>query len=148
MAAFLREVGLNVAIVYDSSTGTTASAARAMADAFTARGHACVVSPVAGASAADVARADLICVGSWTQGLLVIGQHATAETMTFVSRLGYLAGKPAIVFCTYKIATGRMLPRLAAALRLRGAHVQGQFKFRGSQPTRDFIDFVGALPRG
>lgn len=136
---------MNVAIVYDSHTGTTARAARAMAQVFTATGHSCVVSSVQGAVASEVAEADLICVGSWTQGLLLFGQHATRQTMDFVDRLGDLGGKQAVVFCTYKIATGKMLPKMAAALQQRGANVRGRFKFRSHVPNGDFSAFVQSL---
>lgn len=136
---------MNVAIVYDSRTGTTAAAAQAMANAFSAKGHSCTVRPVVGAVPHEVAKADLICIGSWTQGLLVFRQHATRETMSFVERLGDLGGKKAVVFCTYKVATGQMLPVMAKALTRRGAQVLGHFKFRGRNPGKDFSSFVETL---
>jgi len=137
---------LNVAIVFDSHSGTTARAARAMAQAFTNNGHSCFVAPVHDAIPEEIAQAQLICLGSWTQGLLLFGQHPTQATMSFVERLGDLAGKQAVVFCTYKIATGSTLPQMASALEQRGAQVKGHFKFRGPQPTGDFRAFVKGLP--
>ena len=44
---------MNIAIVYDSSTGTTAKAAEAMGKAMEAHGHSCRVQPIASADPAE-----------------------------------------------------------------------------------------------
>ena len=136
---------MKVAIVYDSRTGTTRAAATAMGRAFEDQGHECSVQSVAGADPAKVSEADLICIGSWTQGLFIILQHPTKASMRFISRLGDLNGKKAAVFCTYKLATGSLLPKMAAALEARCAQVVGQFKYRGPEPTDDFRSFATAM---
>lgn len=136
---------MKVAIVYDSRTGTTAKAAEAMGKALEDRGHQCHVQAVAKADPAEVSRADLICVGSWTQGLFVILQHPTKESLRFIERLGDLSGKQAVVFCTYKLATGKLLPRMAAGLEDKGAKVVGQFKFRGPNPGNEFASFAATM---
>ena len=63
-----------------------------------------------------------MCVGSWTEGLYFILQHATKATMEFIDSLS-LDGTPAAVFCTYKTSPGKMLdkmdPREATILRMR-----------------------------
>lgn len=133
---------MNIEIVYDSKTGTTRKAARAMGEAFEAAGHACRVQYVAEADPAEVSQADLICVGSWVQGLFIILQHPTADTLTFLEKLGDLSDKKAVVFCTYKIATGSVLPRMAKLLKRKGADVVGQFKYKSQVPTDDFTTFV------
>ena len=61
-----------VAIVYDSSTGTTKAAAEQMGEATRAAGHDCSVDSIHDADPAEVSAADVICVGSWTKGLYVI----------------------------------------------------------------------------
>ncbi len=136
---------MNIAIVYDSRTGTTAKAAEAMGKVLADRGHRCQVQAVAKADPTEVSRADLIFVGSWTQGLFVILQHPTKESLRFIDRLGDLAGKKAVVFCTYKLATGKLLPRMAAGLENKGAKVVGQFKFRGPNPGNEFARFATSL---
>jgi len=133
---------MHVSIVFDSRTGTTRAAASAMARHLEHRGHYCRLWSVGDADPAEVAAADLICVGSWTQGLFLAFQHATPASMGFIERLGDLHGKKAIVFCTYKVATGPTLRRMAAALEARGAEVVGRFRYRGAAPTADFVSFV------
>ncbi len=136
---------MNVAIVYDSKTGTTKAAAEAMADLVRAAGHQCTVSSVQDADPAPVSAADAICIGSWCKGLFFIRQHATPATMEFIDGLGNLEGKPAAVFCTYKTAVGRMLTKMAAQLRNRGADVTGSFRSRGPVAPDGFGDWVERL---
>ena len=136
---------MNVAIVFDSETGTTKAAAEAMAEIVRASGHDCTVDSVKDAEPATVSAADAVCVGSWCKGLFFIAQHATEATMAFIDGLSNLEGKPAAVFCTYKTAAGRMLPKMAARLRNRGAVVTGSFKSRGPVAAEDFGRWVESL---
>ena len=136
---------MNIAIVYDSSTGTTAKAAEAMGKTMEEHGHQCRVQSVAQADPADVLEADLICVGSWVKGLFIIRQHPTEGTMRFIERLGNLADKKAVVFCTYKLATGSTLHQMTKALEWKGAKVVGQFRYRGPEPNFEFASFVTSL---
>lgn len=136
---------MNIAIVYDSKTGTTAKAANAMSQKLAALGHTCSVKSISQADVAEIAKADLICVGSWVQGLFIVMQHPTAGVMQFIERLGSLSGKKAVVFCTYKIAPGSTLSKMAQALEAKGATVAGQFKYRGPEPDAAFVSFAESL---
>ena len=136
---------MNIAIVYDSSTGTTAKAAEAMGKTMEEQGHQCRVQSIAQADPTDVSEADLICIGSWVKGLFIILQHPTEGTMQFIERLGNLAGKRAVLFCTYKLATGSTLRQMSKALEGKGAKVEGQFKYRGPEPNSEFVSFVTSL---
>ena len=136
---------MNIAIVYDSKTGTTAKAAEAMGAILESHGHQCQVRNLAMAVPAEVSEADLICVGTWVMGLFVIMQHPTEGTMQLIERLEGVEGKPVVVFCTYKLAAGSTLKQMAVALESKGAEVVGQFKYRGPNPNSDFESFAGSL---
>ncbi|MDX1414692.1 MAG: flavodoxin domain-containing protein [Candidatus Promineifilaceae bacterium] len=136
---------MNITIVYDSSTGTTAKAAEAMGKTMEAHGHQCRVQSVAQADPAEVSEADLICLGSWVKGLFIVRQHPTEGTMQFIEQLGDLSGKKAIVFCTYKLAIGSTLRQMAQALEKKGATVVEQFKYRGPEPPNKFALFAKSL---
>lgn len=136
---------MNITIVYDSSTGTTAKAAEAMGKTMEAHGHQCRVQSIALTDPTDVSEADLICVGSWVKGLFIIRQHPTEGTMQFIEQLGDLSGKNAIVFCTYKLAIGSTLRQMATALEGKGAKVVGEFKYRGPEPSNKFASFAASL---
>jgi flavodoxin len=135
---------MRIAIVYDSRTGTTKAAAELMAGEATSKGHRCTAVSVQDADPADVSRADAVCIGSWTEGLFFILQHATKATMDFIDTLS-LDGKKAAVFCTYKTSPGKLLPKMAQATTARGAQVTGQFKARGAEIPDGFADWLEGL---
>ncbi len=136
---------MRVAIVYDSSTGTTKSVAEQMGEMARSAGHECSVESIHDADPADIATADAICVGSWTKGLYVIRQSPTDATIDFVGRLGRLEGTPTAVFTTYAIAVGKTLNKMASALEARGAKVTGRFKSKGPQADDGFPAWLGRL---
>ena len=136
---------MNVAIVFDSKTGTTKAAAEAMGGLVRNAGHECTVSSVQDADPATVSAADAICVGSWVMGLFFLFQKATPATTDFIDRLGNLDGKPTAVFCTYKTAVGGMLRTMATRLTSRGANVTGSFKSRGPVAAKGFDQWFEAL---
>ena len=136
---------MQVAIVFDSKTGTTKAAAEAMGGLVRKAGHECTVSSVQDADPATVSAADAICVGSWVMGLFFLFQKATPATTDFIDRLGNLDGKPTAVFCTYKTAVGGMLSKMAARLEGRGAKVTGSFRSRGPVAAEGFAAWVESL---
>ncbi len=135
---------MNIAIVYDSRTGTTKAAAEAMAQLAVERGHEASAVAVQAAAAADVGSADAVCIGSWTEGLFFILQRATKATMAFIGGLS-LDGTSAAVFCTYKTSPGKMLDKMAEALEARGARVTGKFRSRGPHAPDGFAAWLDAL---
>jgi flavodoxin len=132
-------------IVYDSLTGTTAAAAEAMGKILEEQGHHCQIQSTSQADPASASEADLICIGSWVKGLFIIRQHPTEGTMWFIDQLENLEGKNAVIFCTYKLATGSTLRQMARALEGKGAKVVGQFKYRGPEPNSEFVSFAKSL---
>ena len=136
---------MNIAIVYDSSTGRTKNAAQVMAETLEESGHQCKVQSVLQADPDEVSKADLICIGSWVKGIFIILQHPTEDTMRFIDRLGDLTGKQVLVFCTYKLAAGSTLQRMAQGLEQKGAQVVAQFKYRGPMPDSEFTSFAASL---
>ena len=138
---------MQVAIVFDSRTGTTKAAAEEMATMAVDAGHECAAVAVQAASPADLSSADAVCVGSWTEGLFVIRQHATKATMEFIDDLS-LDGTKAAVFCTYKTSPGKMLDKMADALEAHGARVTGRFRSRGRHAPEGFAAWLDSLEQG
>lgn len=136
---------MKIAIVYDTATGRTQAAAKAMAETLTEKGHECAVQSIYAADPAEVARADLICTGCWTHGLFVILQHPTKDWVHFMERFGDLSGKKLVLFCTYRLATGRTLKKMARVIEEKGGEVIGRFEFRGPEPNAAFTAFAAGL---
>ncbi len=135
---------MRIAIVFDSRKGTTKAAAEDMARLAVERGHECSVAPVATADAKQVNEADAICVGSWTEGLFFVLQHATHATIRFIDSLE-LQATPSAVFCTYKTSPGKMLDKMAERLESSGATVTARLRSKGPNAPADFKAWLDSL---
>ena len=138
---------MKVAIVYDTSTGTTAGAAEAMAKVVEAAGHRCVVENVSNADPKRVAASGAIVLGCWTKGYYVIKQHPSEPALKFIDGLS-LNGKPTAVFATYKFAIGSTLRHLANAAESAGGKVTGMYKVKGAKVPEGFEEWVASLDSG
>ena len=125
---------MEAAIIYESMTGTTRQAARTMGDALWERQIRSTVMPVDGIDAGVVADADLVIVGSWTDGLLVVGQRP-GKAGKLRKLLPDLSGKRCVVFCTYAINSGKTLAKLQEIVEAHGGEVVGGLAIR-----RDGVD--------
>lgn len=136
---------MNVLIVFDSATGTTAACAHEMGEIVRSAGHDCEVVPLREADSSRIAQADALCIGCWTKGLFVIAQKPTETMVDFISRMAPLEGKPVAVFTTYKLAVGGTLRQMKRLASERGASVTGMFKSKGPFAANDFPDWVAKL---
>ena len=133
-----------VAIVFESHTGTTAAAAELMAEVVRKAGHECTVTSIHDAEKTRVAGADALCIGTWTKGWFIIGQHPAEGTMAFISDLS-LNGKPVAVFATYKLAAGGTLRQMANAVESAGGKVTGMYKVKGAKVPDGFEGWVRSI---
>ena len=134
---------MDAVIIYDSLTGNTLAAARTMADELFDRDIACRIIPVAGVEeAADaVAAADLVIVGTWTDGALIIGQRP-GRKKRFRKLLPDLSGKRGVVYCTYAIAPGKTLDKLQAVVEGHGGQVAGGLAIRRDELDEGAREFI------
>jgi flavodoxin len=131
---------MQVVIIYESLTGNTEQAARLIADAFYERDVASHIYPVGGIDAEVTAQADLLVVGSWTDGFFVVGQRP-AKKKKF-TKLPSFSGKKAVVFCTYAVDPGKTLNKLTKVMEGRGAEVLGGLAIRRNDLAQGAVDFV------
>ena len=134
---------MQVVIIYESLTGNTRAAAQLISDAFFERKVPAKLYAVGGYDPAAVAEADLVIIGSWTDGLFVVGQRP-AKRKKFTG-LGDLSGKRGAVFCTYALDPGKTLDKLTDLMVERGADVIGGMTIRRNRledGSRDFVDRV------
>ena len=90
-----------------------------------------------------LAEADLVIVGSWTDGLFLFGQKPANQGR--LSQIPFLAGKQAAVFCTYALETGKTLEKLEAIIADRGAEVVGGMAIRRNKLQEGSVEFVARL---
>jgi hypothetical protein len=127
-------------IVYESRGGRTARTASAIAEALRASGHDIVLAKVADAARSDAANADLIIVGTWTEGFVLFGVGPAKATRAWLEGLPSLDGRRAAVFCTYAFHPRGTLD--AMPLSARGATVVARQAFRRRAPEAGAGDFA------
>ena len=110
-------------VIYESMGGNTRRAAELIGGTATFLGADTTVCPVTAVDLHQLARADLVFVGSWTDGLFFFGQRP--GRVGRFKKLPWLDGKAVSVFCTYAVNPGGTVDGLAKVLENKGAVVLG-----------------------
>ena len=134
---------MNAIVIYESLTGNTEKAAGFIAEEMTAAGVATTICPTTAVNFQALADADLVIVGSWTDGLFLFGQKPARGDR--LSQLPFMTGKRGAVFCTYALETGKTLSKLEDILRDRGADVVGGYAIRRNRIQEGSREFVARL---
>jgi len=137
---------VHAVVIYESLTGNTAKAGRAIADGLSEAGIPTVAFPITKIDYQALADADLVIVGSWVDGLILVGQRP--GRMGRITSMPALAGKKAVVYLTYAIDAGKALQKLADAVEARGAEVLGGTRIRRDKlasGVEDLVDRVLSL---
>ena len=134
---------MNAIVIYESLTGNTKKAAEYIVDELIANGVSAVASPTTDVDYQSLANADLVIVGSWTDGLFLFGQKPASAVR--LSQIPFLAGRQAAVFCTYALDTGKTLEKLEAIIADRGAEVIGGMAIRRNKLQEGSAEFVSRL---
>jgi len=136
---------VDAVVIYESLTGNTAKAGRAIAEALTAAGLSTTAHPIKQIDYQALARADLVIVGSWVDGFVVVGQRP--GRLGRIKAMPALAGKRAVVYLTYAIDPGHALQKMSDAVAARGAEVLGGQVIRRDKLDDGVADFVDRVLR-
>ena len=134
---------MRAVIIYNSLTGTTEKAAHRIASELKALRVEATPVPIAEADEATVADVDLVIVGTWTDGIVIVGQKPAGKKK--LRNLPSLAGKRAVVYCTYAVDPGHTLDKLVAEVAAKGADVIGGFAIARHDLVGDVAEFVDRL---
>src|SRR4051794_17700440 len=115
---------MQAVIIYDSVGGNTRRAANFIADELYQFGIGANLFKVAELNPKAVADADLVVIGSWTDGLFVVGQKP-GRHKRFKALLPDLTGKRCAVFCTFAFNPGKTIEKLTALVEGHGGEVVG-----------------------
>jgi flavodoxin len=135
--------GVNAIVIYESLTGNTKKAAQLMGKQLTRAGVSATVSNITSVDYQALADADLVIVGTWTDGVVFFGQRPGRAGR--IRNMPTLVGKKAFVFCTYAVDQGKTLNKLSALVQARGAQVLGGMAIRRTSIDQGVSDFVGRL---
>lgn len=134
---------MHAVVIYESLTGNTARAARAIATGLTAEGVPTSAFPITKIDYQALADADLVVVGSWVDGLIFVGQRP--GRLGRVTGMPSLAGKKAVVYLTYAIDPGKSLAKMSNAVAALGADVLGGATIRRDRLVAGVDDLVDRI---
>ncbi len=134
---------MKVAVVYESRTGNTARAAELIAA--TVQGLGCDVGvwPTGRVNLDYLSAADLVFVGTWTDGLIVAG-HRPGSAGRLLELPG-IWGKPTAGFVTYAIHAGKVVDKLGDVVRVLGGEWLGGRAFRRDRLDQGVVGFAAAV---
>jgi len=127
-------------VIYESRTGNTARAAQLIAAAAREAGAEVSVFPIQNIGLKDLAEADVVFVGTWVDGLVLLGHRPGGKGK--LRQLPVIDGKRAAIFMSYAVHAGKALDRFADVVEERGATVVARQLFRRDQPQVGVEDFV------
>ncbi len=135
-------------LIYESLTGNTRKAADLIGNELSSGGFEILaVNPTTAVDLQALSEAELIVVGTWTDGILVVGQKPGRATR--LAQLPAMQGKRAVVYCTYAINPGRTIDKMMGIIGQRGADVIGGLALNRRHlvdGARDFSDrLLGAV---
>ena len=127
-------------VIYESLTGHTRQAGQLIAAGLKARGVDAVACSITAIDYQALSQADLVIIGSWTDGIFVVGQRPGRAQR--LQTMPVLNGKQCLVYCTYAINPGRVLDKMTAIVEGRGAKVLGGMAIRRNDLAGGAAEFV------
>lgn len=131
-------------VIYESLTGNTRTASYHIAAQLAAEGVEAQVSPITEIDLQALSEADLVVVGSWTDGIFFFGQRP-GRAGRITSKLPRIDGKKAVVFCTYALDCGSTLEKLERIVRNAGGDVVGGLSIRRDDLAGGSAELVSRL---
>ena len=134
---------MKAVVIFESLTGNTRKAAGFIAAELERGGVATTVSPITSVDYQALAEADLVIVGTWTDGLVLFGQRPGRSGR--LKKLPYITGKKCAVFVTYAVDAGNVLDKLVSMMEDRGGDVVGGMAIRRNDLAGGSRDFAGRV---
>ncbi len=130
-------------VIYESLTGNTRKAGEAIAAELTRSGVETVACSIREIDLPQLSAADLVVVGSWVDGLFLVGQKPAGVRRLI--NLPVIDGKRAAVYCTYALHAGKTLETLSGIVERRGGDVIGGMAIKRKEIQAGAVEFVDRL---
>ncbi len=130
-------------VIYESLTGNTREAGHLIAGELTRSGVEAVACPITEIHHQSLSEADLVVVGSWTDGLFLFGQKP--GRIGRLTNMPVIDGKKAAVYCTYAIRAGKTLDIMSRIVGERGGEVIGGYAIKRDDLAGGASEYVDRL---
>jgi flavodoxin len=134
-------------VIYNSKTGTTEQFAAEIGDLLSKSGIGSKITSIFKFNSDDLVGTDLVLIGCWTSGLMVILQHPERTWVEFAKTLPDLHGKKIVLFTTYAIATGSMFRNMRKHIRCQPSDIVLELKSRNGQLDARQRDLLSTLAK-
>jgi len=138
-------------IVHHSKLGKTRRFAEALGRHLASLGVEPIVASVRTFRPEMLEGTDLVLLGAWTHGLMIVAQRPEADWAEFAHALPPLGGRRVGLFTTYLIATGSMFWMMERHLRGKTERIELRLKSRSDKLSeanaRQLERFVGVDAR-
>jgi len=122
---------MNALVIYESLTGNTKKTAEEITKELSLLGINADNNSITNISMQHLSDADIVIIGSWTDGIIITGQKPGRAGR--LKAMPSLAGKQAIVYCTYAINPGKTLSKMETIVEGLGAEVIGGVAIKRTQ---------------
>ena len=126
---------MKTSIIYNSHSGTTQAYAEEIGAFLSSQGNECKVASIEDYDKAHLLSSDLVLLGCWTSGLMILAQHPDRAWKKFAKELPEIRNKKLALFTTYKIATGSMFRKMEKLLEGKADPPAVSLKSRSRQLT-------------
>ncbi len=134
---------MNAVVIFESLTGNTQTAGLHIANQLEAAGVATVACPITQIDLQALSEADLVVVGSWTDGVVFAGQRPGRAGR--LRKMPRIDGLKAAVYCTYAVNPGKTLDKMETIVADRGGDVIGGYAIDRRDISGGAAEFVGRL---
>jgi hypothetical protein len=131
-------------VIYESLTGNTRRAAEIIGLELQRQGVAATVCNITAIDLQALSAADLVVVGSWTDGMFFFGQRP-GRGGRIKDRLPAMRGKRAVTYVTFALEPRKALEKLSEIVRATGADVIGGMAIRRDDVEGGARDLVARL---
>ena len=112
---------MKIVVLHQSRTGNTKKAAELIGGAVQSSGVEVTVRPISNIDYKDLADADLIFVGTWVDGLILLG-HRPGDSGK-IKKVPKLWNKKVVAFMTHALNPGNAAEKMTSLLEEHGATV-------------------------
>jgi hypothetical protein len=134
----------NAIVIYESLTGNTRKAGDRIARELEGAGVATSACPITQIDYPALAAADVVVVGTWTDGMVLFGQRPGRGGRIWM-KLPAIDRKRVALYCTYAVAPGKTLEKLGVLVAGRGGDVLGGYAIKRTKLAEGAATFAERL---
>lgn len=135
----------NAVVIYETLTGNTRKAGERIARELSGAGVSAVACPVLEIDYPALAAADIVVIGTWTDGMVLFGQRP-GRVGRLWTKIPALDRKKTALYCTFAVAPGKTLAKLESVVTdHHGADVVGGLAIRRNHIEQGAETFVDRL---